>query len=442
MRLKFENINIVRQADIRMDGLTVIAGENGSGKSTIGKLLFSIVKSLSNISSQKDDYKRKTVSKYVESIYRRLNNLIIRGENTEVNKEFPLPSLKLVDEFMKIFNDDVLDLQAKKALYRTKLASMQRVIDSMADLTPRMRKLLEDDFKNILICLDEPDNNAADMATEVKYLIESEFMNRICSSGTEISRVELEIDDSTGVHFELMKEDVASVNLNPGSLDTLQDATYVESPLYLHLLDAILAARTFREGAEKARLMRSAMVPTHIKDLAEKIDAARLVPEGKEQQLSVDAGGCFKFKDRSLYYEKNGVLFSPINVASGLKSFGIIQMLLETGVINEKKILIWDEPENHLHPKWQIAFASVLVGLAQQGIPVVVSTHSPYFVQGIRYFAAKENVEKFVNYYLVEQNVEDGMSDVIDVTKDLNRVFTKLADPLKDIMNIPNPKVE
>lgn len=440
MRFKFGNINIVRSADIRMDGLTVIAGENGSGKSTIGKLLFSIVKSLSNITTQKDDYKRKTVSKYVESIYRRLSNVTSR--NTEFNKEFPLPSLKLVNAFMKIYNDDVLDPNAKKSLYRTKLASMQRVIDSLDELTPRIRKLLEDDFKNILICLDEPDNNAADMATEVKYLIESEFMNRICSSGTESSYVDLEIDDSTGVHLELLKEDVAFVDLKDGSLDSLQDATYVESPLYLHLLDAILTARTFREGAGRNRMLRSAMVPTHIKDLAEKIDAVRFVPEGREQQLYVEAGGCFKFKDKSLYYEKDGVLFSPINVASGLKSFGIIQMLLETGVINEEKILIWDEPENHLHPKWQIEFASVLVGLAKQGIPVVVSTHSPYFVQGIRYFAAKENVDKFVNYYLVEQNKENGMSDVIDVTKDLNCVFSKLAAPLKHIMNIPNPEAE
>ena len=35
MRLQFNNINIVEQADIKLDGLTVIAGENGSGKSTI-----------------------------------------------------------------------------------------------------------------------------------------------------------------------------------------------------------------------------------------------------------------------------------------------------------------------------------------------------------------------------------------------------------------------
>ena len=53
MRLQFNNINIVEQADIKLDGLTVIAGENGSGKSTVGKLLFSTVKAVSNLNSVK-----------------------------------------------------------------------------------------------------------------------------------------------------------------------------------------------------------------------------------------------------------------------------------------------------------------------------------------------------------------------------------------------------
>lgn len=440
MRLKFNNINVVRHADIQLNGLTVIAGENGSGKSTIGKLLFSIIKSLSNIETQKKDYKRQTVSKYIESIYRRLSTVTTRIENQTFNQTFPLPSSRLVNAFMDIFNDEILDAETKTALYRDKIKSMKSVVDSIKDIPPRIKKLLEDDFKNIFICLKETDNNAADMATEIKYLIESEFMNRICSSGTTLSSIKFEIDEFAKVELELCNDDVKSVKLNLGGTEALQDSTYVESPLYLHLLDAIRSASMFREGVEDKFWGRNAMVPMHIKDLAEKIAAVRFVTEGEEQQLKVDAGGYFKFKNRSLYYEKDGVLYSPINVASGLKSFGIIQMLLETGVINEKKILIWDEPENHLHPRWQVIFASVLVDLVNQGIPVVVSTHSPYFVQGIRYFAAKENVEKFVNYYLAEQDDISGLSDVKDVTNDLNQIFGKLANPLRDIMNIPNPK--
>jgi DNA repair ATPase RecN len=36
--LTIENVSIIKQAKIALNGLTVIAGENDTGKSTVGKL--------------------------------------------------------------------------------------------------------------------------------------------------------------------------------------------------------------------------------------------------------------------------------------------------------------------------------------------------------------------------------------------------------------------
>lgn len=41
MRLQIKNFAAIREADIKFDGITVIAGENNAGKSTVGKILFS-----------------------------------------------------------------------------------------------------------------------------------------------------------------------------------------------------------------------------------------------------------------------------------------------------------------------------------------------------------------------------------------------------------------
>ncbi|MEA3314302.1 MAG: AAA family ATPase [Campylobacterota bacterium] len=46
MRLKLNNIGIIKEANITLDGLTVIAGENNSGKSTIGKIIYSLIKTI------------------------------------------------------------------------------------------------------------------------------------------------------------------------------------------------------------------------------------------------------------------------------------------------------------------------------------------------------------------------------------------------------------
>ena len=49
MELNIENFAKIKEANIIIDGITVIAGENNTGKSTVGKILFSIFNSLNNI---------------------------------------------------------------------------------------------------------------------------------------------------------------------------------------------------------------------------------------------------------------------------------------------------------------------------------------------------------------------------------------------------------
>ena len=52
MKLNISNFAKIDNADIIIDGITVIAGENNTGKSTIGKILFSIFNSLYDINEQ------------------------------------------------------------------------------------------------------------------------------------------------------------------------------------------------------------------------------------------------------------------------------------------------------------------------------------------------------------------------------------------------------
>ena len=40
MELRIRNVNKIKSADIQLNGLTVIVGENDSGKSTVGRILF------------------------------------------------------------------------------------------------------------------------------------------------------------------------------------------------------------------------------------------------------------------------------------------------------------------------------------------------------------------------------------------------------------------
>lgn len=436
MRFVLENIGKVRMADVSLNGLTVITGENDSGKSTVGKLLFSTVKSLSNTDIQSDSQRQLLLEKYVSSLYNRLPRKVsLSGERKGVF--FTTQPRRAVWDLLSGDSHQIEEL----------LWKWLDEINSLEDLTPRTKTLMIQDVRNIRACLMGANNREAAVASEIQYFIESEFMNRICSEQSGDSFVELYMGDQEGprlsysIHSEVVRE--KDVRLFEG--EYLQDATYVESPLYAHILDVLSRSGNYRETEDK-RYFRS-MVPIHIKDLANKLSAMRYrreVPSLSSMPLSelvvrlgsiVEGHFAFDEASRDLYFFRGESHFSPINVASGIKSFGVIQMLLETNAINENKILIWDEPENHLHPQWQVEFASVLVELAKAGIPIVISTHSPYFIQGVRYFSVRQDLEKFVNYYFADVKA-DGLSVLEDVTDDLNRVFVKLAEPLNRIMNL------
>lgn len=430
MRLKIQNINKVQEADIKLDGLTVIAGANSSGKSTVGKLLFSIIKAISNAEELSHQGKENKLLKRVNQLYNRVNGCFSRYEDEGVNEMFPLPSIKMVEHLLRFEDSEAV---------KNYLMQILSWVDSKG-VTPRIKSLFDEDIENIRIALG--DSQAADLASEVRSFVESEFMNNICSYGTDESSVTFELngaDDS--VKFCFKNNKISTVNTS--YTDHLADATYVESPLYLHILDTLLYAMTYREYQKKPRTLFRGMVPIHIKDLASKLYALQMASSDGEisQQLGLSEimGGKFTFDNdsKTLKFAQDniGVDFSPINIASGIKTFGLVQILLDTLVIGNNKILIWDEPENHLHPKWQIAFAEVLVRLAKRGIPVVISTHSPYFIQGVRYFSAKHEMGNFTNYYLAEEQ-ENHLSILKEVTHDLNLVFSKLAEPLKEIMNI------
>ena len=309
------------------------------------------------------------------------------------------------------------------------------------DISPRIKSLFSQDIDNISIALG--DSKAADIASEVRVFTESEFMNKICSYKTKESKAKLEYDNPNSFLSLEFADDLINQVYFEGD-DYLSDATYVESPLYLHILDTLLYAATYQEYQTRPMMTFRGMVPIHIKDLANKLHALQMVPSGKESQseygLSELMGGRFAFDKGSkvlkFFSERMGMELSPINIASGIKTFGMVQILLETQVIGNDKILIWDEPENHLHPQWQVTFAELLVKLAKRGIPVIISTHSPYFVQGIRYFSAKHDLETFTNYYLAEEEEDSRLSVIHDVKDDLNQIFSKLAAPLNAIMNV------
>lgn len=139
-------------------------------------------------------------------------------------------------------------------------------------------------------------------------------------------------------------------------------------------------------------------------------------------------------EDYNFYFHKNGI--DPIkssNIASGIKSFGLLQLLLTGGYINHQSILIIDEPEVHLHPEWEVKYAKIIVELSKAGIPIIVSSHSPYFLKAVKAYTMKYRTNEITKFYFGEIIDDKKTGKFIDVTSDLEPVFKKLAEPMMEI---------
>ena len=402
----------------------------------VGKLLFSVIKSLSNadrLSSQSQDR------------IMRVNSALLYAYVTHAEKEsgekikgviLPSTSTAFLKDAESFANDKRWVSQLKRKLEKINIVPQQRAkiirsIDQLVQLateSSNSEKMLERAFQSI---------------------IGAEFLNSICTYNTEMSEICFSEGQGKDITIQIKENKVTEFKCKTETF--VKDATLVESPLYIHLIDILASAQTLGEHhyfnvAGIGKDVLRPLINYHIKDMAQKLDAFRFsLPDNvyspfiqKAQTLTDNiTGGHFYFDNakRNMYWKKGEQNYAPVNVASGIKAFGVLQMLLETQALDESKILIWDEPENHLHPEWQIKFASVLVELAKAGIPILISSHSPYFIQAVRYFADKLSMNDFVNYYLAEET-EDELCVLEDVTDDLNRIFMKLAQPMNEIVNL------
>jgi len=117
-------------------------------------------------------------------------------------------------------------------------------------------------------------------------------------------------------------------------------------------------------------------------------------------KVEVDANGRF-------FLRVNGGRMEAALVAEGLRKFAMLARLISTGVLLEQGYLFWDEPETNLNPKLIKVLASVIVGLADQGIQVFVATHSTFLLREIAILTDDRKKKNSRYFGLVASGDED-----------------------------------
>ena len=139
----------------------------------------------------------------------------------------------------------------------------------------------------------------------------------------------------------------------------------------------------------------------------------------------MENGNFFYYK----YLHKRALKIEMLNTAYGIKSFAILQLLNKNKFFNHKTLLVLDEPEIHLHPKWQLKMAEVIVQLCKSGIKVLVNSHSPYMIEALQRYAKKSLPQSSINFYIAENNTIAKIDNSNEAT--LQKVFQTLSEPFE-----------
>lgn len=414
MQIKLRNIGMLKKAELNLNSLTLIAGENDNGKSTIGKVIFCIIKAINKYKDELQESKEHKLKERLDNLFFFIRNILAHNtvlKNTE-------------DIYFLILDEYTLE---EKLLKLEELILTVRDKSDLKDIE-KIEKVL----KEIYIIKDEPEDEKKYIESALNKAFFSEFDSSILLNGEEDGQITLLENSLELINIRISKDNKLSLIKDVEPIQ-LKDATFIETPLILNNHDLLIRSQSGL-SLNKRSIERLGIPYTtlHTKDLFDKLKKISfsifLNDEFedtilKEIQKIIDGNIVYDNKQRDFIYSKNEKAISIKNTASGIKSFGILQLLLENDILNQNSILIIDEPENHLHPKWQLKYAKVLVTLAKNGVKILIASHSPYMIEAIKRYSDSENLEENTNFYLAENSIIEPRNRLEDIFKTLEEPF-------------------
>ncbi|MEZ8124672.1 AAA family ATPase [Vibrio splendidus] len=419
MDISVRNFGTIARADVKIGGLTVIAGENDTGKSTVGKILFSLVKASARYEEDlKEDKEYKIVS-LAEKIY-----FTIR-RNVNLNRT---PFLRELYHPRKFY--DQIRIYQEEAIYERK-SSLVTLIENndIDDKTYRYIDTMLDEIREVY---NEDEDRKSIIAKAVKKAFYSEFKGEIFPKGKPHVK-------SCSVNIKDGRSELINIQWNKDGINKFdyfddlgfEDATFVDTPSIIQFHKFTDIAKTLFDVSNS---IGGFTVPLHIKDLSTKIKESIYTYNLFDNVHHINHNLSNTYKGR-LYYDESSSEFlldrgnykvNSSNVASGIKSLGIFDILVQSGHASHNSLLILDEPEINLHPKWQIEYARNIVELIKLGANIIVTTHSPYILEALKGYCNKNNLEH--HFYLAEKS-EDS-SQLIEVTHNIEQAIHELSFPL------------
>lgn len=180
---------------------------------------------------------------------------------------------------------------------------------------------------------------------------------------------------------KLRMEDIFYMDSFESSGDSKR-VSYIPSPVILDIFRSILTFRGDKGWAGVSDIYWDL--------LKEMIGAGDPLEEVKLKDISYKIediiGGRLSYEmSKGFRFIRGPEEFDIDSAGSGVKLFGILQMLIERNLIIPESYIFLEEPEVHLHPSLSLKFMQVLKALIDEGVHVIVTTQSPDFIRYVEH---------------------------------------------------------
>ena len=419
--LTMQYVNRIQEATIKLDGITLIAGKNATGKSTIVKMLDCFLDLFMGLNRKIRFERRRSLHGLIDTW------LDITIPTFDSSKRFEVLSL-ILDQIdkncLKSIDESFLITVAKNYTPKDNLAghSIPEQDASRKNIIDRINAALsrsDEDYRNSLM----DDRLKQTFSGSLNSFLEKRISPTVSLSlnGQEVSWT-----------FDEQNYPIVTGN----SLQTKLSCIALLSPrkVISDNRKIVFLGRSFHSS--------TSATTNYLDSFHEKESLTYEAKEDRKNDISTfesiidpiihgqivrnPASHEMQFHDE--VFEKDIPLS---NVADGILPFAIIESAIQMGKLKRNGFLLVDEPEMNLHPEWQVKFARLLVELnTQMGIHVVASSHSPFFIRALE-LVLNEHENKSA-FYLMEAS-DNSLYSAKDVTDNLKAIYDELYLPLQGL---------
>ena len=422
-RFRIDNYHAIKHADLEINGITVVAGVNGSGKSTVSRwlnyvvnglasledMLFSdfrdsIVNSFSKYSVAIDDisaYSEDIKRKNYENAIAQMSMITLSSGGVEKLNYYFERAIDFLDEMLGAFIDQ-----------ETNANQVQRVLNVLGISRAEDALLKLQEYEIALFAKYEAEYQRRKTGRPLSYLQEK-------------TKLIYKEKDMFPKSLSFKEDEVELLSEKIGKIYGLNQAIYIGTPTAISLrqTDKVMLKALEQKILYSNEKVIDSPDSRSLLSLIERMLGGTVTE--KENLSSVDL----------VYNTRSGQELRIEDLASGYKPLVYLLRLIDNGWLTKNTLLEIDEPETNLHPQWVVELVHLLVLIHKcLGTKILVTSHHPDMVSAIRYISEKEGLLDVTRFYLAEPEDEFSiLYEYKNLGHDIDPVFESFNESFSTI---------